>query len=180
MKLLVTGGAGYIGSVVTSLLLDAGHDVTVLDDLSTGHAEAVPAGATFLQGRVHDEAATVSDAPASTACCTSPRSSRPARACSSPEKYWENNVVGTLRLLDAMRAAGRAAAGLLLHRQRLRRPGRGADPGDRRGPARRTRTRPASSPSTTRSPARPSAHGLAAVSLRYFNVAGALIRPDGP
>src|SRR3954466_2636462 len=45
MKLLVTGGAGYIGSVATALLLEAGHDVTVVDDLSTGHADAVPAGA---------------------------------------------------------------------------------------------------------------------------------------
>ena len=45
MKVLVTGGAGYIGSVVSTLLLDAGHDVTVVDDLCTGHRDAVPAGA---------------------------------------------------------------------------------------------------------------------------------------
>ena len=45
MKVLVTGGAGYIGSVVTAQLLDAGHEVTVLDDLSTGHRDAVPGGA---------------------------------------------------------------------------------------------------------------------------------------
>ena len=44
MRLLVTGGAGYIGSVVASALIEAGHDVTVLDDLSTGHADAVPPG----------------------------------------------------------------------------------------------------------------------------------------
>ena len=48
MKVLVTGGAGYIGSTVTRLLLDDGHDVTVVDDLSTGHRDAVPAGATQL------------------------------------------------------------------------------------------------------------------------------------
>jgi UDP-glucose 4-epimerase len=42
MRLLVTGGAGYIGSVVTRMLLAEGHDVVVLDDLSTGHADAVP------------------------------------------------------------------------------------------------------------------------------------------
>ncbi|HEX8631177.1 MAG TPA: NAD-dependent epimerase/dehydratase family protein, partial [Catenuloplanes sp.] len=46
MKLLVTGGAGYIGSVVTRLLLDAGHEVVVLDDLSTGHAESIAPQAT--------------------------------------------------------------------------------------------------------------------------------------
>ena len=47
MRLLVTGGAGYIGSVVTRQLLDAGHAVTVLDDLSTGHADAIPSGDTM-------------------------------------------------------------------------------------------------------------------------------------
>ncbi len=44
MRLLVTGGAGYIGSVVASLLAGSGHEVVVLDDLSTGHADAVPPG----------------------------------------------------------------------------------------------------------------------------------------
>ena len=62
MKLLVTGGAGYIGSVVTQLLLESGHEVTVLDDLSTGYRTAVPSGASFVDGRVHDPAATVLDA----------------------------------------------------------------------------------------------------------------------
>ena len=54
MRLLVTGGAGYIGSVVTSQLLRAGHQVVVLDDLSTGHADAVPEGARWVQGRIQD------------------------------------------------------------------------------------------------------------------------------
>jgi UDP-glucose 4-epimerase len=48
MKALVTGGAGYIGSVVAAQLLDAGHQVVVLDDLSRGHADAVPPGAERL------------------------------------------------------------------------------------------------------------------------------------
>ena len=56
MKLLVTGGAGYIGSVVTSQLITAGHQVVVLDDLSTGHADAVPEGAQWVQGRIQDAA----------------------------------------------------------------------------------------------------------------------------
>ncbi|MFL6222008.1 MAG: NAD-dependent epimerase/dehydratase family protein, partial [Actinomycetes bacterium] len=49
MRLLVTGGAGYIGSVVAAQLLDAGHEVVVVDDLSTGHADAAPAGARLVK-----------------------------------------------------------------------------------------------------------------------------------
>ena len=54
MKVLVTVCAGYIGSVVAAQLVAAGHNVTVLDDLSTGFADAVPAGATFVQGTLRD------------------------------------------------------------------------------------------------------------------------------
>ena len=57
MKLLVTGGAGYVGSVCATRLLEAGHEVVVLDDLCTGHADAVPAGARFVQGDVADAGA---------------------------------------------------------------------------------------------------------------------------
>src|SRR6266516_765182 len=59
MRVLVTGGAGYIGSVVGVQLVAAGHDVTVLDDLSTGFADAVPPGATFVKGTLRDCAAEV-------------------------------------------------------------------------------------------------------------------------
>lgn len=54
VNLLVTGGAGYIGSVMTRLLLEAGHDVTVLDNLSYGHRAAVPDGAGFVEGDIGD------------------------------------------------------------------------------------------------------------------------------
>jgi UDP-glucose 4-epimerase len=56
MRVLVSGGAGYIGSVVAAHLLVGGHDVTVLDDLSTGHEDAVPNGAAFIRGTVSDKA----------------------------------------------------------------------------------------------------------------------------
>src|SRR6266581_5511962 len=56
VKLLVTGGAGYIGGVVAALLLEEGHEGTVLDDLSTGHRDAVPAGARFSQATIRDGA----------------------------------------------------------------------------------------------------------------------------
>src|ERR687893_236586 len=56
MRVLVAGGAGYIGSVVTAALVADGHEVTVLDDLSTGHADAVPEGATLAEVSLHDSA----------------------------------------------------------------------------------------------------------------------------
>src|SRR4030095_9278900 len=56
VKLLVTGGAGYIGSVCAAHLVEAGHEVTVLDDLSTGHEDAVPDGARFVQADLGDAA----------------------------------------------------------------------------------------------------------------------------
>src|SRR4029453_15356084 len=61
MRVLVAGGAGYIGSVVTAALLAGGHEVTVLDDLSQGHADPVPAGATLGQVSLHDSAPVLAD-----------------------------------------------------------------------------------------------------------------------
>ena len=58
MKVLVTGGAGYVGAVSVDALLAAGHDVVVVDDLTTGHAGAVPPEARFVRGSYGDEAAT--------------------------------------------------------------------------------------------------------------------------
>jgi UDP-glucose 4-epimerase len=60
LKLLVTGGAGYIGSVVAMQLLEEGHEVTVLDDLSKGHESAVPEGAKFVRVDLLDVATTES------------------------------------------------------------------------------------------------------------------------
>ena len=57
MKLCVTGGAGYIGSVVVELLLQKGHDVTILDNLSTGHRDAVPEQCLLVEGDIKDRAA---------------------------------------------------------------------------------------------------------------------------
>ena len=57
MNILVTGGAGYIGSATSARLLEAGHRVTVFDNLSNGHREAVPAEARFVQGDISDRGA---------------------------------------------------------------------------------------------------------------------------
>ncbi|MEV4434024.1 UDP-glucose 4-epimerase GalE [Streptomyces sp. NPDC049585] len=167
---LVTGGAGYVGSVVAAHLLRAGHRVTVLDDLSTGHRDAVPEGADFVRGRVQDAARHVDgsyDAVLHFAAC-----SQVGESVADPEKYWRNNTGGTLELLAAMREAGV---------RRLVFSSTAAVYGE-----------PAAVPLTEDAPTAPTnpygasklavdhmiagecaAHGLGAVSLRYFNVAGA-------
>ena len=105
MKLVVTGGAGYIGSVVTSLLLEAGHDVTVVDDLSTGHADAVPEGAEFVQTRIHDIEPVLSSVKPDGLLHFAAKS-LVGESVEKPELYWENNVVGSYHLLEAVRRAG--------------------------------------------------------------------------
>src|SRR5260370_25049118 len=103
MRVLVTGGAGYIGSVVGAQLVAAGHEVTVLDDLSTGFADAVPAGAAFVKGTLRDRAAEVlSDG--TDAVLHFAAKSLVGESVADPAKYWSNNLGGTIALLEAMRA----------------------------------------------------------------------------
>src|ERR1035437_4081116 len=108
MRILVTGGAGYIGSVSVETFLDAGHEVTVLDDLSTGHRGAVANGATL-------EVGSYSDIPAVTALLERRRidaglhcaaRSLVGESMVDPGKYFRQNVAGGIALLDAMLAAG--------------------------------------------------------------------------
>jgi UDP-glucose 4-epimerase len=104
MHLVVTGGAGYIGSVVAAVLLEAGHEVTVLDDLSTGHADAVPAGARFVEASIFD-AADILD-PALDGVLHFAAKSLVGESVARPELYWHNNVSGTAALLEAVRLHG--------------------------------------------------------------------------
>ncbi|GFH37244.1 UDP-glucose 4-epimerase GalE [Streptomyces pacificus] len=169
-KYLVTGGAGYVGSVVTAHLLEAGHEVTVLDDLSTGFREAVPEGADFVEGRVQDAARHIG--PSFDGVLHFAAFSQVGESVAQPGRYWENNVGGTMALLAAMRSAGV---------RRLVFSSSAATYGE-----------PVSVPMTESAPTAPTspygasklavdhmisgectAHGLAAASLRYFNVAGA-------
>ncbi len=179
MKLLVTGGAGYIGSVVTALLLDSGHEVVVLDDLSTGYAEAVPPGATFVRGRVQDRAADLLTPEAGfdgvlhfAAFISVGESVR------QPERYWDNNVVGTLSLLSAMRAAG--VPRLIFSSTGTVHGDLEALPIAEDAPVGPLNPYAASKLAVDYALAgEATAHGLGAVSLRYFNASGALLRPDG-
>ena len=104
MRTLVTGGAGYIGSVVAKQLLEAGHEVVVLDDLSRGHAAAIPAGARHVAISLADPEALDGALAGIDAVIHFAALSLVAESVEHPERYWRNNVTGTLNLLDAMRA----------------------------------------------------------------------------
>jgi UDP-glucose-4-epimerase GalE len=106
MRVIVTGGAGYVGSVTVEHLLAAGHDTVVVDDLSTGHRKAVAAGAQFVHADVRDAAAlaAVFDAGAD-AVLHFAGASLVADSMRDPIGYWEHNVGATLGLLRAMSAA---------------------------------------------------------------------------
>jgi len=174
VKLLVTGGAGYVGSVCAEHLVRAGHEVVVLDDLSTGHADAVPDECEFIEGEV---AAMADDVLARGFAGVLHFAARSlvAESVQQPRLYWHGNVVTSLALLEAMRAHGTP---------RLVFSSTAAVYGQ-------PRQVPITEDADTR-PTNPygasklaidhaigsyaAAHGLAATSLRYFNAAGALDR----
>lgn len=108
MKILVVGGAGYIGSVCAELLLDEGHEVAVFDNLSEGHRQAVDPRAEFVEGDLCDraviEAALGQTAPE--AVMHFAGSALVGESMENPSKYFRNNFVNGLNLLDAMVARG--------------------------------------------------------------------------
>jgi UDP-glucose 4-epimerase len=171
VRLLVTGGAGYIGSVVAAQLADSGHDVVVLDDLSTGHAHAVPATVSFRRGTIREDAQPVL-ATGIDAVLHFAAKSLVAESVKHPARYWEHNLGSTLALLEAMRVT---------RTRRIVFSSTAAVYGE-----------PEHIPITETDPVRPTSpygaskvavdtalaeyarmHQIGAVSLRYFNVAGA-------
>lgn len=173
MKALVVGGAGYIGSVVTRLLVEQGHQVVVLDDCSTGHADAVPDGVE-LERRDITEVGALLNGGGFDAVLHFAAKSLVGESVVKPSIYWRTNVYGTRVLLDAMAEHGVP---------RLVFSSTAATYGE-----------PATIPITEDAPTRPTntygatklavdmmitgecaATELAAVSLRYFNVAGAAL-----
>lgn len=171
MNILVTGGAGYIGSVVTVRLLEEGHSVTVLDDLSTGHRDAVPEGARFVQGRVQ-EAGAVLARTSFDAVIHLAAFSTVADSVAHPERYEENNSIGSFRLLDAMADAGVRRIVFSSTAAVYGEPA--AVPVEEEAPEVPLNPYGASKLAVDRELARRArTSGLAAISFRYFNVAGA-------
>lgn len=177
MKLLVTGGAGYIGSVVAAKLVAAGHRVTVLDDLSTGHADAVPSDAAFVHGTLRDDAkAALGDDTG--AVLHFAAKSLVGESVEYPQMYWSANLGGTLALLDAMGEAGTrkivfsSTAAVYGQPEEI--------PVTEAAPTRPTSPYGASKLAVDTTLAEYARlHGFGAVSLRYFNVAGAFRAADG-
>jgi UDP-glucose 4-epimerase len=173
MKLLVTGGAGYIGSIVARQLLAAGNEVVVLDSLERGHREAVPSQARLIVADLREpEAVERAVSEGFDGVLHFAALALVSESVSHPERYYRTNVGGTLNLLDAMTGAG---VGRLVFSSTCAVYGQ-----------------PDEVPMSEAAPPRPLnaygasklavdgmigdfclAHGLGAISLRYFNVAGA-------
>ncbi len=177
MKLLVTGGAGYIGSVVAAQLIGAGHEVTVLDDLSTGHADAVPPGARFVRGDLRTDATAVL-AGGIDAVLHFAAKSLVGESVADPGLYWSHNLGGTLALLEGMRATGVATIVFSSTAAVYGEPE--TIPIEESAQPRPASPYGASKLAVDTALAEYARlHGFAAVSLRYFNVAGAFRDADG-
>lgn len=108
MRVVVTGGAGYIGSVVTEMLADAGHEASVIDDLRTGHRQAVDSRADFHLVSLLDIDGLTSALRESKADAVVHMAGETlvSESMTDPDKHYRVNLVGGLNLLDAMRVAG--------------------------------------------------------------------------
>ncbi|MEV0083156.1 UDP-glucose 4-epimerase GalE [Saccharopolyspora sp. NPDC050642] len=171
MKLLVTGGAGYVGSVCAARLVEAGHEVVVVDDLSTGHADAIPDGCKFVEADISTAASELLSEPFDGVLHFAAKS-LVGESMQDPQKYWQGNVVTSLRLLDAMREHGTPRLVFSSTAATYGEPEVTPITED-------TATRPTNTYGATKLAidhaitSYAAAHGIGAVSLRYFNVAGA-------
>lgn len=169
MKLLVTGGAGYIGGVVTNQLVAVGHDVTVLDDLSTGNADIISDDVEFIKASIHDVGEVLTSEYDGVLHFAAKIAA--GESVVKPELYWHTNVEGSLALLNAVRAA---RVPRLVFSSTAAVYGSSDKPITEQAP-----TQPANPYGSSKLmidmmlSGECTAHGLGAVSLRYFNAAGA-------
>src|SRR5689334_8306234 len=108
MAVLVTGGAGYIGSVTVELLRAQGEEVVILDNLARGHRQAVPGDVPFYEGSVGDRAIVkqITQTHSIDACVHFAAFAYVGESVEHPARYYENNVVQGVALLDALVEAG--------------------------------------------------------------------------
>jgi UDP-glucose 4-epimerase len=170
---MVTGGAGYIGSIVAQHLVEAGHEIVVFDSLERGHRDAVPAAARLVIADLRDQAAVAAVASEGfDGVLHFAALALVSESVAHPERYYRTNVGGTLNLLDGMRAA---AIPRLVFSSTCAVYGQP----DTVRIAETAPTRPATAYGASKLAVDRMisdeclAHGLGAVSLRYFNVAGA-------
>ena len=174
MRVLVTGGAGYIGSVVTEELVRGGHEVVVYDSLYKGHRGAVAAGARFVAGELLD-GATLSRAfqqHSTEAVVHMAADSLVGESVQHPAKYYRNNLLAGLALLDAMNVSGVRrlvfSSTAAVYGEPAKQPIEESDP-----------TNPTNTYGETKLAFEHAlrwyegAYGLRYASLRYFNAAGA-------
>lgn len=172
MNILVTGGAGYIGSVAVRVLRDAGHTVSVLDNLSEGHRDSIPQDVAFFAGDVGEFDTVI---PADEAIDAVIHLGALISAGESMEKaphYWQQNVVQTSQLLEALRRRGIRklvfASSAAVYGNPLETPileTASTSPTNIYGATKLAMDHAITIESET--------YGLAAASLRFFNVAGA-------
>ena len=177
MRILVTGGAGYIGSAVVEILLQRGYHVVVYDNLSKGHADLVPPGTLLVTADLLDTASLTRalrehriDAVVHMAAF-----SVVGESVHDPARYYQNNVHASLVLLDAMRDVGIArfvlSSTAAVYGEPAKQPIEEQDPTAPTNPYGETKLALERALSWYGH-----AYGLASISLRYFNAAGATPR----
>jgi UDP-glucose 4-epimerase len=177
MRILVTGGAGYIGSVATAMLLERGFDVSVLDDCSTGHRNAVSEAARFIEGSVlnpDDIALALNEC---NAVFHFAAKSLVGESVEKPDLYFDVNVNGTRNLLDQM---SKAKISKLVFSSTAATYGEPeAIPITEEANTKPTSPYGATKLAVDQMISDEAKSGLAAISLRYFNVAGAFKSKTG-
>lgn len=172
MNILITGAAGYIGSVTAALLKSHGHTVIALDNLREGHRDSLPKDIRFIKADVSEFKNVITPADQVDAVVHLGAYIAAGESMQKPEKYWQNNVVNTITLVGAMRD---------LKIPRLIFASTAAVYGNPESTpiTEQARTNPTSTYGMTKLAmdmaitSECTAHKLAATSLRFFNVAGA-------
>jgi len=173
VKILVTGGTGYIGSHAVEILMKNGHEVTVLDDCSTGHADSLPPTARFVQGSLLDSDLVMRALKGCEAVMHFAGKSLVGESVEKPDLYRQINVAGTKVLLDEMNTLGIKKIVFSSSAATYGEPDSSpvsetaqCTPTNPYGETKLAIERELTSAAVTQN--------VAAVSLRYFNVAGAL------